>query len=85
MDPRTLGLLIPILALLTGLIVVLKMPRRAFLKDPEPDTGNDERIQMLEDEVSQLRQQLAATDERLRFAEQLLERPKEPVVLPRAE
>ena len=85
MDPRMLGMMIPILALLTGLIVVLKMPRRAFLKDPEPDTGNEERIQLLEDEVSQLRQALAATDERLRFAEQLLERPREPVGLPRVD
>jgi hypothetical protein len=71
-----LPLLIPLLALATGLVAVLKMPREAFL--PKHDPHSDGRVEALEDEVDRLRGELASTQERLDFTEQLLEHREAP-------
>lgn len=68
MDPL---LLIPLIAVTTGLVAVLKMPREAFL--PRRDDKSARQLAALEEEVVQLRQELAETRERLDFTERLLE------------
>ncbi len=70
-----LALMIPVLALATGFVAVLRMPpeqlasrrnRRGYALPPEPvDAG-------LVDEVALLREELARVKERLDFTERLL-------------
>ena len=66
MDHSALALLIPILALATGFVVVLKLPSKLFTPRADP------RIAALEVELHRLRQELADAHERLDFAERLL-------------
>jgi hypothetical protein len=71
MDPGIIALLIPVLALATGLVAVLKMPREAFM----PKQSRTEQLPALaelHEEVAQLRADLTATQERLDFTERLL-------------
>ena len=77
MHPDLLFALIPVLALATGLIAVLKMPRRALAPPPDDDARGKE-VQALEGEIARLQQQLAEAQERADFMERLLERPAEP-------
>ena len=75
MDPGTLALLIPVLALAIGFVAILKMPRRAFGQRSDPALSS--RTEALEQEVTSLRKELAEVQERLDFAERLLTRPDE--------
>jgi hypothetical protein len=81
MHPDLLIALIPILALATGLIAVLKMPRRALAPPPDDDAREKE-VRELEGEVARLQQQLAEAQERADFMERLLEAPPEKRQLP---
>ena len=74
MTTAQLVMLIPVIALATGFVAVLRMPKRAFghRADPELETRVDE----LEQALDTIRQQLIETQERLDFAERLLARPE---------
>jgi hypothetical protein len=74
-DKGILVLLIPVLALATGFIAVLKMPRRAF--GPRGHSDLEARVQPLEQEADTLRQELSQVQERLDFAERALARAEE--------
>ncbi len=84
MDTGVLALLIPVLAIATGLVAVLRMPKEAFLPKPKRGERVDAgRLEELEYQVQELREQLAETQERLDFAERALlgpppRRPVEP-------
>jgi hypothetical protein len=69
-DPGILALLIPVLALATGFVAVLKMPRESFLPKSKQPAQPD--LQALQEEVGQLRAELTAAQERLDFTERLL-------------
>ena len=71
------ALLIPIIALATGFVVVLKMPRQAFMPKGRRDGEVGEQVRELEEEVGRLRRDLAAAEERLEFTERLLTGRKE--------
>ena len=75
MDKGFLALLIPVLALATGLIAVLKMPRKVFTRSAPPEL--EDRVQALQEEVGALRRELSEANERLDFAERLLARAEE--------
>lgn len=75
MDKRFLALLIPVLALATGLIAVLKMPRKTFTRSATPELEN--RVQALREELGALRRELSEANERLDFAERMLARAEE--------
>lgn len=81
MDPGTLALLIPVLALATGLVTAIKRPARPSRRhrDEEPD---DAGRRALEEEVDALRLQLADQQTRLDFVERLLAQPKDAARLP---
>ena len=76
MDSGFLALLIPVLALATGLIVVLKMPRKSLTRSSATPELED-RVQALQEEVGALRRELSEANERLDFAERLLARAEE--------
>jgi len=76
MDTGFLALLIPVLALATGLIVVLKMPRKFFTRSSATPELED-RVQALQEELGALRRELSEANERLDFAERLLARAEE--------
>ena len=67
-----LGLVIALLALGTGLVAVLKLPRQLFTPHADPELRA--RLEVVEQDVAQLRQQLSETQERLDFAERALVR-----------
>ena len=73
-----LPLLIPLIAVATGLVAVLKMPREAFLPKPDPASSDERRVEALEDEIDRLRGELADTREKLDFTERLLEHREAP-------
>ena len=75
MSANVLILLIPVLALATGLAAVIRMPRKAFL--PKPGTDLEVRLNALERELEGVRQELADTHERLDFTERMLTRADE--------
>ena len=75
MDTNSLVLLIPVLALATGFLAVLKMPRKAFA--PRRNAELEARVQALEQEAGTLRQELTEVQERLDFTERLLARAEE--------
>ena len=84
MSATVLILLIPILALATGLVAVFRMPKSALGPTPQPTPVRDEveaRFRGLEQEVAQLRQELTETQERLDFTERMLaqESPRRPL------
>lgn len=76
-----LALMIPVLALATGLVAVLRMPPEALAEKrfgrrhrhglPEPAADNS----ALEAEVALMREELAQLRERVDFTERLLEAP----------
>jgi len=74
-DKNILILLIPVLALATGLIAVLKMPRKAFA--PRRNSELETRVQALEQEAGALRHELSEIQERLDFAERILAKSDE--------
>lgn len=84
MDTGVLALLIPVLALATGFVAVLRMPREAFLPKPKKGERVDAgRLEELEYQVQELREQLAETQERLDFAERaMLGQPQRRPVAP---
>ena len=83
MDPGVLALLIPVLALATGFVAVLKMPREAFM-GKRRELPDNRRLAALEEEVGRLRDELISARERLDFTERLLS-AREPVPLPAPE
>ena len=81
MSATALILLIPILALATGLVAVIRMPKNALAPTPQPTPVGDDveaRFRGLEQEVAQLRQELTETQERLDFTEPMLAREESP-------
>ena len=81
MSATALILLIPILALATGLVAVIRMPKSALAPTPKPtpvDADVEARFRGLEQDVAQLRQELTETQERLDFAERMLAREESP-------
>lgn len=84
MDPGVIALMIPVLALVTGLVAVLKMPREAFLPKQRRVGNSEARLQALEEEVGRLRGELADAQERLDFTERLVA-GREPPALPGGE
>ena len=72
----TLVLLIPVLALATGLVAVMRMPKKA-LGGGTDKADEDERLEALESEVSRLRTELGEAQERLDFTERALIRVEE--------
>jgi hypothetical protein len=72
MDPGFIALLIPLVALATGFVVVLKLPREMFRARPPATALPDSRLEALEEEVGRLRDELASTRERLDFTERLV-------------
>jgi hypothetical protein len=78
MDPGSLALLIPIVAIAAGAAVkVAKIVTQGRNRDGDPQTS--ERLAALEDEVVALRGEVDETHERLDFTERLLaqQRPGE--------
>lgn len=84
MEPRTLAMLMPILALSIGLaaVVFAGLVRLEKAKAAHRKALSDEdlvgRVQDLEDEMTTLRHQLTEAQERIDFAERLLARPAAP-------
>lgn len=66
-----LVLMIPVLAMATGLVTVLRMPPER-LGNPEGAAALPEESAALADEVAMLREELAQLNERVDFAERLL-------------
>lgn len=67
-----LALMIPVLALATGLVAVLRMPPETFGRKPAPDALPGVDPAALLDEVAMLREELARVRERVDFTERLL-------------
>jgi len=76
MDPGTVGVFIPIAAILTWgaikIVTIQSQSRRAA----DPQTS--ERLQALEHEVCSLRQELGEAQERIDFTERLLAQQRPP-------
>ncbi|WP_420128647.1 hypothetical protein [Longimicrobium sp.] len=71
-----LALMIPVLAMATGFVAVLRMPPEKLGRGRRGQTVVDvSQTVALIDEVAQLREELARTNERLDFAERLLMDP----------
>ncbi|HEU0013100.1 MAG TPA: hypothetical protein VFQ45_05425 [Longimicrobium sp.] len=85
MDP---AFLIPVLALVTGLIAVIKMPRRAFLSPGHDDAAAEiaalrQENAALQDENAALQRQLTEAQDRSEFMERLLQaQPATPALPP---
>ena len=81
MDKQILALLIPIVALMipVSAIVFAGLVKLAKAKAERAVPGDDvvERLEAVEQEMTQLRTQISETQERLDFAERLLARGKE--------
>jgi chorismate mutase len=68
-----LALMIPVLAMATGLVAVLRMPPERLGRGRRGQTTVDApQTTALIDEVAQLREELARVNERLDFTERLL-------------
>ena len=91
MDPRTLGVLIPIIALLIPVVAIVtrSMHRMALLRIEEAKIraggGAEEEVQQLRDDVEQLRGEMAEMQERMDFTERLLARNSDAERLPKPE
>ena len=82
MDAGAIAILIPVIALATGFVAVLRMPKEAFLPKPRKGERVDAgRLEELEYQMQELREQLAETQERLDFAERAMlgQPPRRPV------
>lgn len=82
MDPRALGVLIPILIFSIPVVAVLMngLAKLARIKaEAQRGVGDDvvARLQELEGEVQDLRRQLTEAQERIDFAERLLAKPRD--------
>ncbi len=69
MDPGSLALLIPIVAILGGVAIKITKVLAPTLRT---DPGQNERLAALEDDVAHLRQELSEAQERIDFTERLL-------------
>ncbi len=67
-----LALMIPVLALATGFVAVLRMPPEAFTGKKRQPALPDADRQALREEVAMLREELAQVRERMDFTERLL-------------
>jgi hypothetical protein len=75
-DPGSVGVFIPIAAILAWCAVRIATINAQHRKAADPDTAN--RLRALENEVGALRQDMGEAQERLDFAERLLaQRPPE--------
>ena len=82
MDPGSVGVFIPICAILCWGAVKIARIQAESRKSQDPETAN--RLQALENEVGALRQEMGEAQERLDFAERLLaQRPPERLERPR--
>jgi hypothetical protein len=70
MDAGQIALMIPVVAILSGAAVKIAKIRSAGAHPPGVD--DSPRLEALEEEIGQLRQDLTETQERLDFAERLL-------------
>ncbi|HEX3275221.1 MAG TPA: hypothetical protein VHR43_10230 [Gemmatimonadales bacterium] len=70
MDPGTVGVFIPIAAIVAWGAVRIATIQAEHKKIADPDTV--ERLHVLENEIGTMRQELSETQERLDFAERLL-------------
>jgi hypothetical protein len=82
MDPRVLGIFIPILVLSIPVLAIIfnGLTKLARIRaEAQQGVGAEvlERVTELEGEVQDLRQQLTEAQERLDFAERLLAKPKD--------
>jgi hypothetical protein len=75
-DPATIALSIPIVAILAGTLVKIA---KVFAPAPRADLppGFQERFDAMEQDLAGLRQELSETQERLDFTERLLASAKE--------
>ena len=69
MDPGSLALLIPIVAILGGVAIKIT---KVLAATPRTDPGQNDRLAALEDDVAHLRQELSEAQERIDFTERLL-------------
>ncbi|HKV75527.1 MAG TPA: hypothetical protein VJN95_13485 [Gemmatimonadales bacterium] len=93
MDPRVLGVMIPIIALSIPVVAIVfgglnKLMRlrieEAKVKAGSLGPGGDEELHQLRDEVDQLRGEMAEMQERLDFTERLVARNADKDRLPPA-
>ena len=76
MDPGTVGVFIPIAAILAWGAVRIATIQAGHKKGAEPDTSS--RLQELENEVGALRQELSEAQERIDFTERMLSQQRPP-------
>jgi hypothetical protein len=76
MDPGSVGVFIPIAAILAWGAVRIATIQAQHKKVDDPETT--ERLQALENEVGSLRQELGETQERLDFTERMLSQQRPP-------
>ena len=76
MDPGSVGVFIPIAAILAWGAVRIVTIQSQHKKSDDPETS--ERLQALENEVGSLRQELGETQERLDFTERMLSQQRSP-------
>ena len=76
MDPGTVGVFIPIAAILAWGAVRIASIQAEHKKGADPDTSD--RLQVLESEIGTLRQELSEAQERLDFTERLLAQQRPP-------
>jgi hypothetical protein len=76
MDPGTVGVFIPIAAILAWGAVRIATIQAEHKKGAEPDTSN--RLRELENEVGALRQELSEAQERIDFTERMLSQHRPP-------
>ena len=73
MDPGSIGVLIPVAAILTfGAVKIAKIKAQARGQGGAADPEATARLEVLESELGALRQELGEVHERLDFAERLL-------------
>ena len=76
MDPGSVGVFIPIAAILAWGAVRIVTIQAQHKKGGDPETTD--RLQALENEVGSLRQELGETQERLDFTERMLSQQRPP-------
>ncbi|MEO8031363.1 MAG: hypothetical protein ABJC74_08445 [Gemmatimonadota bacterium] len=92
MDPRALGIFIPIIALLIPVVAIImggihKMQRLKIeeikARSASLGSGGEEELQALKEEVDGLRSEMAEVQERLDFTERLIARQSDQDRLPK--
>lgn len=76
MDPGTVGVFIPIAAILAWGAVRIATIQAEHKKGGDPETSH--RLHALENEIGSLRQELGETQERLDFTERMLAQQRPP-------